>query len=87
MHGKLSPNLKGFFVFKEEDIGQKFFCVMLDVSFSIEEEEEKERKNGYNQEKKSRIREPPTLSTDANSRTDTNLKRLCVLSIFFFFFV
>ena len=26
--------------------------------------------------KKSRIRETPTLSTDADSRTDTNLKRL-----------
>ena len=33
--------------------------------------------------KKSRIRETPTLSTDADSRTDTNLKRLRDLSIFF----
>ena len=32
--------------------------------------------------KKSRIRETPTLSTDADSRTDTNLKRL---HDFFFF--
>ena len=30
--------------------------------------------------KKSRIRETPTLSTDADSRTDTNLKRLRDLS-------
>ena len=29
---------------------------------------------------KSRIRETPTLSTDADSRTDTNLKRLRDLS-------
>ena len=35
--------------------------------------------------KKSRIRETPTLSTDADSRTDTNLKRLSDLSHFFFF--
>ena len=28
------------------------------------------------EKKKSRIRETPTLSTDADSRTDTNLKRL-----------
>ena len=33
--------------------------------------------------KKSRIRETPTLSSDADSRTDTNLKRLRDLSIFF----
>ena len=33
------------------------------------------------QKKKSRIRETPTLSTDADSRTDTNLKRLRNLSI------
>ena len=32
------------------------------------------------QKKKSRIRETPTLSTDAASRTDTNLKRLRDLS-------
>jgi hypothetical protein len=32
------------------------------------------------QYKKSRIRETPTLSTDAHSRTDTNLKRLHDLS-------
>ena len=32
-------------------------------------------------EKKSRIRETPTLSTDADSRTDTNLKGLHDLSI------
>ena len=31
--------------------------------------------------KKSRIRETPTLSTDADSRTDTNLKRLRDLSL------
>ena len=31
--------------------------------------------------KKSRIRETPTLSTDADSRTDTNLKRLRDLPI------
>ena len=31
--------------------------------------------------KKSRIRETPTLSTDADSRTDTNLKRLSDLSL------
>ena len=31
--------------------------------------------------KKSRIRETPTLSTDADSRTDTNLKRLRNLSL------
>ena len=30
--------------------------------------------------KKSRTRETPTLSTDADSRTDTNLKRLRDLS-------
>ena len=30
--------------------------------------------------KKSRIRETPTLSTDADNRTDTNLKRLHDLS-------
>ena len=34
--------------------------------------------------KKSRIRETPTLSTDADSRTDTNLKRL---REFFFLFL
>ena len=34
--------------------------------------------------KKSRIRETPTLSTDADSRTDTNLKRLRDLSNFSF---
>ena len=33
-----------------------------------------------NKNKKSRIRETPTLSTDAASRTDTNLKRLRDLS-------
>ena len=33
--------------------------------------------------KKSRIRETPTLSTDADSRTNTNLKRLVYLFIFF----
>ena len=32
-------------------------------------------REGFNK-KKSRIRETPTLSTDADSRTDTNLKRL-----------
>ena len=32
-------------------------------------------------QKKSRIRETPTLSTDADSRTDTNLKRLRDLSL------
>ena len=31
--------------------------------------------------KKSRIRETPTLSTDADNRTDTNLKRLRDLSL------
>ena len=31
-------------------------------------------------DKKSRIRETPTLSTDADRRTDTNLKRLRDLS-------
>ena len=36
--------------------------------------------------KKSRIRETPTLSTDADSRTDTNMKRLRDLSYFFIFF-
>ena len=35
--------------------------------------------------KKSRIREISTLSTDADSRTDTNLKRLRDLSYFFLF--
>ena len=35
--------------------------------------------------KKSRIRETPTLSTDADSRTDTNLKRLHDLSNFVLF--
>ena len=30
---------------------------------------------------KSRIRETPTLSTDADNRTDTNLKRLHDLSL------
>ena len=34
----------------------------------------------FNMEK-SRIRETPTLSTDADSRTDTNLKRLRDLSL------
>ena len=33
------------------------------------------------EEKKSCIRETPNLSTDADSRTDTNMKRLCDLSI------
>ena len=33
--------------------------------------------------KKYRIRETPTLSTDADNRTDTNLKRLHDLSFFF----
>ena len=37
-------------------------------------------------EKKSRIRETPTLSTDADSRTDTNLKRLRDFIFFNFFF-
>ena len=32
------------------------------------------------QQQKSRIRETPTLSTNADSRTDTNLKRLHDLS-------
>ena len=36
--------------------------------------------------KKSRIRGTPTLSTDADSRTDTNLKRLRDLSNFFLSF-
>ena len=36
--------------------------------------------------KKSRIRETPTLSTDADSRTDTNLKRVIDFFFFFFFF-
>ena len=31
-------------------------------------------------QEKSRIREKPNLLTDADSRTDTNLKRLCDLS-------
>ena len=35
--------------------------------------------------KKSRIRETPTLSTDADSRTATNLNRLRDLSIIVFF--
>ena len=35
--------------------------------------------------KKSRIRETPTLSTDADSRTNTNLKRFRDLSIYIFF--
>ena len=35
---------------------------------------------------KSRIRETPTLSTDADSRTDTNLKRSRDLSNLFFLF-
>ena len=33
------------------------------------------------EEEKSTIRETPTLSTDADSRTDTNLKRLRDLSL------
>ena len=37
--------------------------------------------------KKSRIRETPTLLTDADSRTNTNFKRLHDLSIFFYFFL
>ena len=37
-------------------------------------------------EKKSRIRETPTLSTDADSRTDTNLKRLRDFFILIFFY-
>ena len=39
--------------------------------------------------KKSRIRETPTLSTDADSRTDTNLKRSRDLSkyIYIFFYI
>ena len=45
-----------------------------------------------NGKKKSRIRETPTLSTDADSRTDTNLKTSRDLShyicfLFFFFFI
>ena len=40
---------------------------------------------GFNN-KKSCIRETPTLSTDADSRTNTNLKRFRDLSIFFFLF-
>ena len=39
--------------------------------------------NTKNIYKKSRIRETPTLSTDADNRTDTNLKRLHDLSFFF----
>ena len=35
---------------------------------------------GKSDQKKSRIRETPTLSTDAGRRTDTNLKRLRDLS-------
>ena len=41
---------------------------------------------GIKHKKKSRIRKTPTFSTDADSRTKTNLKRLCDLSFFFFFF-
>ena len=36
--------------------------------------------------KKSRIRETPTLLTDADSRTDTNLKRLRDLYVYILFF-
>ena len=35
----------------------------------------------HGRDEKSRIRETPTLSTDADSRTDTNLKRLRDLSL------
>ena len=37
--------------------------------------------------KKSRVRETPTLSTNADSRTNTNLKRLRDLSHYFFSFI
>ena len=37
--------------------------------------------------RKSRIRETPTLSTNADSRTDTNLKRSLDLSFFLNYFV
>ena len=40
---------------------------------------------GKGKKKKSRIRETPTLSTDADSRTDTNLKRLHDLFNFFIY--
>ena len=41
----------------------------------------KKSRTNSNNGKKSRIRETPTLSTDADSRTDTNLKRLRDLSL------
>ena len=40
-----------------------------------------QRLNIASMAKKSRIRETPTLSTDADSRADTNLKRLRDLSL------
>ena len=45
----------------------------------IDKENQKRPKNV----KKSRIQETPTLSTDADSRTNTHLKRLNDLYIFF----
>ena len=48
---------------------QVWFYLLLYNSFFVE-----------NNRKKSRIRETPTLSLVADSRTDTNLKRLCDLS-------
>ena len=81
-------DLFSFYCFQiSSNFNTQFFCYSLGViskeldpfcfSFSWKDLKKK---------KKSRIRETSTLSTDADSRTDTNLKRLCDLSLIFFFF-
>ena len=55
------------FVFSSNPSGKKYLK---------DENTIKQSPENNNKHKKSRIRETPTLSTDADSRTDTNLKRL-----------
>ena len=62
------------------DMQEKIVRIFSDCTSKLHENKYK----GHQHTKKSRIRETPTLSTNANSRTDTNLKRLRDLSSLFF---
>ena len=73
MKSKCSDNI----YYRSKDLTDDGYDLMerLNVFYS----KKKKLENDIKKEK-SRIRETPTLSTDADSRTDTNMKRLRDLS-------
>ena len=75
-----------------QSLSDNFFKFRPSASFIVVEKKLRSQALQRSSYKKSRIRETPTLWTDAASRTDTNLKRLrdiffVVVYVYIYFFL